>query len=141
MGHKRHGSVTPTATGSSWCSGHQVTPMGSPLPTLARRWPRSVSSRRTQKSLPAIPHSPRQNGLRRLGLASLTKPLISPSGYGRPSPISASIETDTFDNERSCRLIEELSFGASAWPSERAARLLDLRAGATAAHMVIDQTH
>src|SRR5467141_2617416 len=37
MGHKRHFSVTPTATGSSWCSGHQVTPMGSPLPTLARR--------------------------------------------------------------------------------------------------------
>src|SRR5438874_12600668 len=37
MGHKRHGSVTPTATGSSWCSGHPVTPMGSPLPTLARR--------------------------------------------------------------------------------------------------------
>src|SRR5437660_2421901 len=36
-GHKRHGCVTPTATGSNWCSGHPVTPMGSPLPTLARR--------------------------------------------------------------------------------------------------------
>src|SRR5437773_812262 len=31
---------------------------------------------------------------------SLTKPLIPPLGCGRPSPISASIETDTFDNER-----------------------------------------
>jgi hypothetical protein len=38
-------------------------------------------------------------------------------------------------------LIEELSFGASARPNERAARLLDLGAGGTTAHMIIDQTH
>jgi hypothetical protein len=38
-------------------------------------------------------------------------------------------------------LIEELSFGASARPNERAARLLDFRAGGTTAHVIIDQTH
>jgi hypothetical protein len=38
-------------------------------------------------------------------------------------------------------LIEELSFGASARPNERPARLLDLLAGGTTAHVIIDQTH
>src|SRR5207248_11101634 len=42
-----------------------------------------------QESVPRLCPSP-----------SLTKPLIPPLGCGRPSPISASIETDTFDNER-----------------------------------------
>ena len=34
-----------------------------------------------------------------------------------------------------------VEFGASARPNELAARLLDLRAGGTTAHMIIDQTH
>src|SRR5438477_3726736 len=34
-GHKRPGPLTPAATGSRLCRGHQVTPMGCPVATLA----------------------------------------------------------------------------------------------------------